>query len=318
MRRAPFVLAAVALTALPAVAQADVYVQVPTPFLGGPIWTPLPAVTPDVSGRPSLAPRPTADPCRAAAVGDCVVLGPGAEVEVVPLPAPGPAGPGVDDGGPGDDDPAPDADTPPGAQEATATSPSPATPAMPPTGAELAQAFGGLVSPAAADWLAWQRPTLRWKGRAGSSYYNVQIFRGQRRVLNAWSSRTHLKVPEGVLRQGRSYVWVVWPAAGPRRAARYGTAIGRSSFAVTLRPRIVFHTPGGSRGSVAEVRPHIPFGTLRLRRPGTLSARVPRIVTLDARGRFVLPISTRVAERLGAVLTGRGPTPPVGLRGPGL
>ena len=316
MRRAPLVLAAVALTALPAVAQADVFVKVPTPFLGGPIWTPLPAVTPDVSGRPSLAPRPTSDPCRGAA-GECVVLGPEAAVEVVPLPAPGPGGPGVDDGGPGDDDPAPASDTPSGGQEATATAPA-ATPAMPPSAAELAQAFGGLVSPAAADWLPWQRPTLRWKARDGASYYNVQIFRGQRRVLNAWSSRTHLRVPKGVLRQGRSYVWVVWPAAGARRAARYGTAIGRSSFAVTLRPRIVFHTPGGGRGSVAEVRPHIPFGTLRLRRPGALSARVPRIVTLDARGRFVLPISTRAAERLGALLTGRGPTPPVGLRGPGL
>ena len=87
---------------------------------------------------------------------------------------------------------------------------------------------------------------------------------------------------------------------------------------MTLRPRIVFRRPGSGRGTVAEVRPHIPFGTLRLRRPGALSARVPRTVTLDARSRFVLPISTRAAERLGAVLTGRGPMPPVGLRGPGL
>jgi len=66
------------------------------------------------------------------------------------------------------------------------------------------------------------------------------------------------------------------------------------------------------------VRPHIPFGTLHLQRPGALSARVPRTVTLDANGRFVLPIPPRAAERLGAVLTGRGPLPPVGLRGPGL
>src|SRR4051812_31338827 len=150
MRRAPLVLAAVALTALPAVAQADVFVQVPTPFLGGPIWTPLPALTPDVSGRPSLAPRPTADPCRGAA-GSAVVRGPEAGGEVVPLPPPGPGGPGVDEGGPGSDDPAPPSDTPADGQEATATAPATATPAMPPSAAELAQAFGGLVSPAAAD-----------------------------------------------------------------------------------------------------------------------------------------------------------------------
>jgi hypothetical protein len=40
-------------------------------------------------------------------------------------------------------------------------------------------------------------------------------------------------------------------------------------------------------------------------------------VTIDRRGRFVLPISTRAAERLRAVLLDRGPQPPVGLRGPG-
>ena len=188
---------------------------------------------------------------------------------------------------------------------------------MPPS-ADLLQAYGGLRFPGPADWLPWQRPTLRWTPAPGAGYYNVQIFRGTRRVMNAWSEDTRLRVPEGVLRQGRSYVWVVWPASGPRRAARYGTAVGRSTFAVTLRPRLVFHRPGSGRGTVAEVRPHIPFGTLHLRRPGTLSARVPRTVTLDARGRFVLPISTRAAERLGAALTGRGPTPPVGLRGPGL
>jgi hypothetical protein len=316
MRRAPLVLAAVTAVALPCPALADVPVEVPTPFLGGPIWSPLPAVTPDAAGRPSLAPRPTADPCRSAPAGDCVVVGPGAEVEAVPLPAPGPAGPGVDDGG-GVEDPVTDPAADPEGQTAAARTAARAMPAMPPT-ADLLQAYGGLRSPGPADWLPWQRPTLRWAARPGADYYNVQIFRGQRRVLNAWSSRTRLRVPDGVLRQGRSYVWVVWPASGPRRAARYGVAVGRSTFAVTLRPRIVFRRPGAGRGTAGEVRPHIPFGTLRLRRPGALSARVPRTVTLDARSRFVLPIPPRAAERLGARLTGRGPTPPVGLRGPGL
>jgi hypothetical protein len=146
----------------------------------------------------------------------------------------------------------------------------------------------------------------------------VQVFRGERRVLNAWTDATRLRVPRGVLRQGRAYVWTVWPGSGPRRAARYAAPIGRSTFAVTLRPRIVFRTPGTGRGTVAEVRPHIPFGTLRLTRPAGLSRRVPPTVTIDRRGRFSLPISSRSAERLGAILTDRGPMPPVGLRGPGL
>ncbi|MBJ7457262.1 MAG: hypothetical protein JHC74_14505, partial [Thermoleophilia bacterium] len=248
MRRTRLALLAATAAGLaaPAVATADVYVSVPTGFLGGPIWNPLPAASPEAAGRPSLAPRPTADPCRLAAPGDCAVVGAGAEVETVPLPAPGPGGVGdLGDGVGVESDPAPDTDTP-GAGEQQA--PAAPMPAVPPTAAELAAAFGSLASPKAADWLPWQRPTLRWRPTAGATYYNVQIFRGDRRVLNAWSTDTRLKVPEGVLRQGRSYVWVVWPAAGPRAAARYGTALGRSTFAITLRPRLVFRARGGGRG----------------------------------------------------------------------
>ena len=319
MRRTPLLaLAAAAALAAPAAASADVYVDVPTPFLGGPIWNPLSAVSPEAAGRPSLAPRPASDPCRDAAPGDCAIVGPGAEIEPVPLPAPGPGGIGDVGDGVGVSDPPPDTDTPPDQQETAASAPAAPLPATPPSPAELAAAFGRLVSPAAADWLPWQRPTLRWRAIAGAGYYNVQIFRGTRRVLNAWSTDARLRVPDGVLRQGRSYVWVVWPAAGPRPAARYGRALGRSTFAITLRPRIVFHARRGDRSTVAEVRPHIPFATLALTRPGALTRRVPRTVVLDRHGRFVLPISTHAAERLGALLRERGPNPPVGLRGPGL
>ena len=219
MHRAPLlVLAATAVgLALPTAAMADVYVDVPTAFLGGRIWNPLPAASPDVSGRPSLAPQITSNPCRDAAPGDCAVVGPDADLEPVPLPAPGPGGLGdLGDGVGVETDPAPDADTPPdpgtpgAAEQAKVPAPLPATP---PTAADLAASFGKLVSPKAADWLPWQRPTLRWHARAGATYYNVQIFRGPHRVLNAWSTDTRLRVPDGVLDQGRSYVWVVWPAA---------------------------------------------------------------------------------------------------------
>lgn len=313
MRRTLIVAALAGGLALPAHASADVFLDVPTPFLGGPIWNPLAAVSPEAMGRPSLAPRPDADPCRGSAPGDCAVLGPGAETEAVPLPAPGPGGPGdIGDGVGVEEEPVPDEDTP-GAEEQER----PPLPATPPAVAELQAAFGGLVFPRAADWLPWQRPTLRWRVTRGATYYNVQIFRGARRVLNAWSDDTRLRVPEGVLRQGRAYVWVVWPATGSRAAARYGAALGRSTFAVTLRPRIVFRRSADGR-AVGEVRPHIPFATLRLVRPTALAGRVSRTVRLDRRSRIVLPISTRAAERLGAVLTDRGPTPPLGLRGPGL
>jgi hypothetical protein len=327
--RRPAVLLAVTAAglALPAAATADVDISVPVTFLGGPIGNPLPALTPDGieagPGRPSRA-AGNAVACTGGAGGDCLVWGPLADVEPAPLPLPGPGGLGIapDDGVGVEDDPPPDQDTPEdpevpdeGGAVENAVRPKP-IPAIAPVPAELRQAFGGLVSPRASDWLAWQRTTLRWKAFPRATDYNVQIFRGQRRVLNAWSKDTRLRVPLGVLKQGRTYVWVVWPANGPRRAARFALPVGRSTFAVTLRPRIVFRTMG-RRAVSAEVRPHIPLGTLRLRRPDALRGRVPSVVTINRRGRFDLPISKRAAERIGAVLADRGPEPPVGLRGPG-
>jgi hypothetical protein len=320
MRRPALLLTvAAAGLALPGAAMADIDISVPTGFLGGPIAAPLPALTPDGvaagPGRPSRAPGATVR-CTGAVADDCIVWGPRADVEPVPVPLPGPGGLGVapDDGVGVEQDPAPPDDTPEGAVEAQARPR--AVPAVAPTREELAAAFGGLVSPRASDWLAWQRTTLRWRPAARATSYNVQVFRGRRRVLNAWSSDTRLPVPMGVLKQGRTYVWVVWPANGPRAAARFALPVGRSTFAVTLRPRIVFRR-AGPRSVSAEVRPHIPFGTLRLRRPDGLRRRVPAVVTVSRRGRFALPISKRAAERLGAALTRRGPQPPVGLRGPG-
>jgi hypothetical protein len=325
MKRRPVLLiAAAAALALPAAASADVDIDVPRPLLGGPIATPLPALTPDGiaagPGRPSRAAGASVR-CMGGAAGDCVVWGARADIEPAPLPLPGPGGLGIapDDGVGVEQNPPPDADTPdppiPDPPMEAALSPRP-VPAVAPTTAELAQAFGGLVSPKASDWLPWQRTTLRWRPYPNATDYNVQVFRGQRRVLNAWSKDTRLPVPMGVLKQGRTYVWVVWPANGPRRQASFALPVGRSTFAVTLRPRIVFRTRG-RRVVEAEVRPHIPFGTLRLRRPDGLRARVPSVVTISRRGRFNLPISKRAAERLGAGLLDRGPEPPVGLRGPG-
>jgi hypothetical protein len=316
-RPALLVLSALGL-ALPATASADVYIDVPVGFLGGPIATPLPAVDANGQlvvgpGRPSGSPGVASQPCRGASPDDCIVWGGGANLEPVPLPAPGPAGPGAEGDGPGvETDPPPDTDTPGAAIQEVAA------PAVAPTAQELQAAFGGLLRPEAADWLPWQRTTLAWRRADGARFYNVQVFRGSRRVLNAVSADTRLPVPLGVLRQGRTYVWVVWPGSGPRRSPAYGTPIGRSTFEITLRPRIVFRARGGSRRTVlAEVRPHIPFGTLRLSAPRALARRVPPRVTIGRDGRFVLPISRRAAERLGAVLTDRGSMPPVGLRGPG-
>ncbi len=292
----------------PAVAHADVYLDVPVRFLGGPIARPLPLTDPaGAAAGPDGAPidigaPPTADaplvgyPCEPDEPVDCMRWT-GSTVDFTP---PGEA---IDP------------------EDAPLAAPGPEVlPAAPPPVEAAASLGGGLISPAPEAWLPWQRPTLRWAATAGASHYNVQVFRGSRMVMNAWTRTTRLRVPADVLKQGRTYVWVVWTGRGPRRAATYDpTPIGRAAFEVTLRPRLVFRPYRGRPGmTVAEVRPHIPFARLRVtntfRRPPLRP--VPRVVTLTASGRVLLPVTPRVAERLQVALTDRGPAPPIGLRAP--
>ncbi len=81
---------------------------------------------------------------------------------------------------------------------------------------------------------------LRWKGAARASYYNVQIYRGGKKVLSTWPSKTSLLLRQAWsyarhhyrLKPGR-YRWYVWPGYGSRKAARYGRMIVSSTFKVT-------------------------------------------------------------------------------------
>lgn len=70
-------------------------------------------------------------------------------------------------------------------------------------------------------------PLLRWPAVRGASYYNVQVFHGKTKVVDAWPGHAHLKLHR--LRPGR-YRWYVWPGYGSRAAHRYGSFIGQSSF----------------------------------------------------------------------------------------
>jgi hypothetical protein len=332
MRSRTTALVIAAALASPAAALADVDIGVPRAFLGGPIAAAIPVAraagpagqgVDPAAGRPARAPVSGGDPCAGQPAGDCLVVGADALVDQPPFPVvfgddagPGPEAPPDDPDTP--DDPAAAPAPPPddGGQVQSATArPVPAAPVVPPGAADQAQAFGGLLSPAAAAWLPWETPVLRWRPRSGARYYNVQVFRGARRVLSAWPRAPRLRVPADVLKQGRTYVWVVWPGRGVRARAVYGSPVGRATFEVTLRPRIVFHGLGAGRGVVGEVRPHIPHATLGLRAPGRLARRVPARVSLDARGRLRLPLARSQAERLSARLIDRGPRPPLGLRG---
>jgi hypothetical protein len=80
-------------------------------------------------------------------------------------------------------------------------------------------------------------PTLRWPPVAGARYYNVQLFRGKRKVLSAWPTRHRLRLKRSWSFHGRRqrlrpghYRWFVWPGFGARAAQHYGPLLAQSSF----------------------------------------------------------------------------------------
>ena len=83
-------------------------------------------------------------------------------------------------------------------------------------------------------------PLLRWTADRKAAYYNVQLFRGNRKVLSAWPKRAGFQLaPRWSYRGHRyrlrpgKYRWYVWPGFGRRSAVKYGAAIGSSTFFVT-------------------------------------------------------------------------------------
>jgi hypothetical protein len=82
-------------------------------------------------------------------------------------------------------------------------------------------------------------PLLRWHPVRRASYYNVQLFRGRRKILSAWPTTTRLQLRRGWTFDGERrrlspgrYRWYVWPGYGSRAAERYGRLIGHSAFTI--------------------------------------------------------------------------------------
>jgi hypothetical protein len=80
-------------------------------------------------------------------------------------------------------------------------------------------------------------PTLRWTPVRGADYYNVQLWRGDRKLLSAWPTGAKLKLERAWrysgkqrLERGGHYRWLVWPGDGPRALNDYGRLIGRRTF----------------------------------------------------------------------------------------
>ena len=91
-----------------------------------------------------------------------------------------------------------------------------------------------LLSPKAGARVT-RAPLLVWRKVSRAGYYNVQLFRGSRKVFSAWPTRTRLQLRmqwkflgrQQRLSPGR-YRWFVWPGYGNPR--RYGALLGQSSF----------------------------------------------------------------------------------------
>jgi hypothetical protein len=78
-------------------------------------------------------------------------------------------------------------------------------------------------------------PKLVWIGKA--SFFNVQLFRGNTKVLSAWPTKTTYVLKKTWKFDKRRYTmsrgayrWYVWPAFGTRSKPEYGGLLGTSSF----------------------------------------------------------------------------------------
>ena len=93
-----------------------------------------------------------------------------------------------------------------------------------------------LIAPAAGATVK-RPPRLSWKRVAKARYYNVQLFRGKRKILSAWPRNTRLQLQSAWRYSARwqrltpgTYRWYVWPGYGDRPQRRYGRALGSRTF----------------------------------------------------------------------------------------
>jgi hypothetical protein len=112
-----------------------------------------------------------------------------------------------------------------GATEPTANKPAAAKPAL------TRPAVGARVT---------APPLLGWRAVPRATYYNVQLYRGGRKILTVWPSATTFRLQRSWRYDGRTYRltpgvyrWYVWPGFGPRSETRYGKLLGTRTFVVT-------------------------------------------------------------------------------------
>jgi hypothetical protein len=83
-------------------------------------------------------------------------------------------------------------------------------------------------------------PKLVWTRNGEASYYNVQLFRGEKKILSTWPVRASMSLKRTWKYQGHRYTlskgvyrWYVWPGFGSRANVDYGELLGSNSFQMT-------------------------------------------------------------------------------------
>jgi hypothetical protein len=79
-----------------------------------------------------------------------------------------------------------------------------------------------------------------WAASRSATYYNLQLFRGGKKVFSAWPVANRLTLAKKWTFEKKKYAlakgvyrWFVWPGTGPRSANRYGPVLGESTFTVS-------------------------------------------------------------------------------------
>lgn len=82
-------------------------------------------------------------------------------------------------------------------------------------------------------------PRLVWVSNSEANYYNVQLFRGDRKILSTWPVKTSFQLKKNWKYEGHAfklspgvYRWYVWPGFGARKAVDYGELLGFSTFQI--------------------------------------------------------------------------------------
>jgi hypothetical protein len=82
-------------------------------------------------------------------------------------------------------------------------------------------------------------PKLTWARNAEASYYNVQLFRGEQKILSRWPVGASLKLKRTWKYAGRkyrlskgAYRWYVWPGYGAPSEVDYGEMLGARTFEI--------------------------------------------------------------------------------------